>query len=142
VSFQVPPDIIYAAFSFLLGMKPDPNVCQIATTVTRADALKYGSLGADQGQAGATVTIHPPLPPRHGPIYFRFLPENLGVIYPDRSLAETSRDGGVLFVDVPTGEYTLRAQKPSVEFTSIKVKCRPGVLVNASPPHCLQAKAK
>jgi len=142
VAFQVPPHYIFVGFSALLGMRPDPNACHIATTVMKVGASGYDSLGADKGEPGATVTLDPPLPAKHGPIYFQFLPDKLHFIYPDRSLKQTTRDGGVLFVDVPPGEYTLRAHKPGVEFTPVKLKCRPGVLVNAAPPYGPRARER
>lgn len=81
------------------------------------------------------MTIEPSLPPEHGPIYFN---EN---VLPDPTRSETSEDGGVLFIQVPPGEYLLTAHKQGVEFVPLKMKCRPGVLVNASPPFGLQALA-
>jgi hypothetical protein len=141
VSFQVPPKVVVAGYSYLLGFTPDPNCCQLASTVTRVDESLYRSNGPTHGEPGATVTIVPPVPPRHGPIYFnlRLFPNGSQVIWPDRSLKQTTRDGGVLFIDVPAGEYTLRAHKVGVEFTPVEVKCHPGVLTNASPPRGLQA---
>jgi hypothetical protein len=99
--------------------------------VTRVGKSLYDE-GA-HGEAGATVTVEPALPPEHGPIYF-----NAAVI-PDPSLTETSEDGGVLFVDVPPGTYTLHAQKDGVIFEDTLMQCEAGVLVNASPPYGLQA---
>lgn len=141
VSFQVPPEILVGGFSMLLGLRPDPNYCQLASTVTRVGESLYGSRGPTHGEPGATVTIDPPLPPKHGPIYFnlRLFDDGSQVIWPDRSLKQTTLDGGVLFIDVPSGEYTMRAHKPGVTFRPVKVKCRAGILVNASPPHGLQA---
>jgi len=45
----------------------------------------------------------------------------------------------VLFVQVPSGEYVWTASKPGVAFRPVKMKCRSGWLVNASPPWGLQA---
>ena len=52
---------------------------------------------------------------------------------------ETSDDGGVLFIQVPPGDYTWTAHKAGVEFTQVRMKCRAGYLINASPPWGLQA---
>lgn len=134
LTFQAVTHEIYGALAAILGVVPDEeNACQVPTTVTRVGKSLYDP-GA-HGEEGATVTIDPPLPAEHGPIYF-----NSSVI-PDRSLSETSDDGGVLYIQVPPGEYVLTAHKPGVEFTPVKVKCRAGVLVNASPPWGLQALA-
>jgi hypothetical protein len=67
-------------------------------------------------------------PREHGPIYFG------SNVIPDRSLIETTDDGGVVYIQLPPGQYVLTASKPGVEFAQVNVKCRPGVLVNASPP--------
>ena len=58
---------------------------------------------------------------------------------PDSKRTETSEDGGVLFANVPPGDYTWTAHKAGVKFRSVKMKCRAGWLVNASPPWGLQA---
>jgi hypothetical protein len=131
VTFQGVTNDVYAALGAVLGVVPDEeHACQMPTTVTRIGKSLYDP-GA-HGEEGATVTIDPPLPAEHGPIYF-----NSSVI-PDRSLTETSDDGGVLYVQVPPGEYVMTAHKPGAEFRQVKFKCRAGVLVNASPPWGLQ----
>lgn len=131
VTFQGVTNDVYAALAAILAITPDDEgSCQMPTTVTRIGKSLYDP-GA-HGEAGATVTIDPPLPPEHGPIYF-----NSRVI-PDPSLTETSDDGGVLYIQVPPGEYVMTATKPGAEFRQVKFKCRPGVLVNASPPWGLQ----
>jgi hypothetical protein len=85
------------------------------------------------GVEGATVTIEPELEPEHGPIYFD------STVLPNLEMTESSDDGGVLFVDVSPGTYNLYAHKTGVEFLSPVMKCREGILVNASPPYGLQA---
>jgi hypothetical protein len=45
----------------------------------------------------------------------------------------------VLFIQVPPGEYVWTAHKPGVLISRVKMKCRVGFLVNASPPWGLQA---
>lgn len=131
VTFQVVSDEVFDAFAGVVGIAPDPGACQVATTVTRVGRSLYDP-GA-HGEAGATVTIDPPLPAANGPIYF-----NSNVV-PDRSRTETSDDGGVVFVNVPPGVYVLEADKPGVEFLPVTITCRAGLLVNASPPWGLQA---
>jgi hypothetical protein len=131
VTFQAVTPAIYAAFEGVLQLEADPSKCQMVTTVTRVGKSMYDA-GA-HGEAGATVTLDPPLPDEQGPIYF-----NASVV-PDRSLTETSDDGGVLFVQAPPDRYRWTAVKPGVEFTEVTMKCRAGWLVNASPPWGLQA---
>jgi hypothetical protein len=132
LTFQAVSYAVYDAFAAVVGIVPDEaNACQMPTTVTRVGRSIYDP-GA-HGEAGAVVTIEPPLSAEHGPIYFN------SAVVPDRSLSETSDDGGVVFVQVPPGEYVLTASKPGVQFRQVKMKCRAGVLVNASPPWGLQA---
>ncbi len=131
VTFQAVTYEIYNALAALLQVVPDEaNRCQMVTTVTRVGKSIYDA-GA-HGEGDATVTLTPPLPAEHGPIYF-----NASVL-PDRTLVETSGDGGVLFIQVPPGEYVWTARKPDVLISRIKMKCRAGFLVNASPPWGLQ----
>jgi hypothetical protein len=132
VTFQAVTADIYNALALLLDVEPDDSKCQMVTTITRVGKSIYDP-GA-HGEAGVTVTLDPPLPADQGPIYF-----NSSVI-PDRQLEESSDDGGVLFLQVPPGEYVWTADKPGVELTQVKMKCRAGVLVNASPPWGLQAQ--
>lgn len=130
VTFQAVTPQIYAALSAVVGIAADDTKCQMVTTVTRVGKSIYDS-GA-HGEADVTVAIDPPLPASSGPIYF-----NSSVI-PDKSLTKTSDDGGVLFVQVPPGEYTWTATKAGATFRKVKMKCRAGYLVNASPPWGLQ----
>lgn len=132
VTFQVPNDELFGLLASVLAITPDPNACQMVSTVTRVGKSIYDA-GA-HGEAGATVTISPALPAEHGPVYF-----NASVI-PDMTLTETSEDGGVVFVNVPPGEYVISAHEDGVVFEDVTMKCEAGVLVNASPPFGLQAQ--
>jgi hypothetical protein len=131
VTFQAVTPLIYDALASLLGVVPDEaNRCQMVTTVTRVGRSIYdpGAHGEDR----VTVTLDPPLPAEHGPIYFN------SSVLPDRALTETSDDGGVLFIQVPPGAYVWTARKPGAVFSRVRMTCRPGYLVNASPPRGLQ----
>jgi hypothetical protein len=134
VGFQAPTDGIFRLFSGLVGVDLDPERCQIASTVSRAGTEPYG--GDALGEPGTIVTIEPPLLPENGPVYFNWIKP--GVILPDTTLKETTVDGGVIFMNVPTGEYRLVATKPGKTFTSVKIRCQKGLLVNAAPPWGLQ----
>jgi len=131
VTFQVPDWDSYNILAALLGITPDPDMCQMVTTVTRVGKSLYDE-GA-HGEEGAVASVDPELPAEHGPIYFD------SSVLPDTNLTETSDDGGVIWTNVPPGVYTLSAEKEGVEFVSPKMTCRAGVLVNASPPYGLQA---
>ena len=131
VTFQVPSDEVYDLLATVVSVEPDPARCQLVSTVTRIGKSVYDE-GA-HGVADVIVTLDPPVDAESGPIYF-----NASVI-PDRSLTMTSEDGGVLFVNVPPGTYTMRATKDGMNFEEITMECRAGVVVNASPPYGLQA---
>jgi hypothetical protein len=126
LTFQVPEKAIYDALAAIVQITPDPKACQLVTTITR----KGGTILAPgaHGEAGVTVSISPELPKENGPIYFT--PE----VIPDRALTESSEDGGVLYVNVPPGKYVLHGEKAGSTLTDVRFDCRPGVLVNASPP--------
>jgi hypothetical protein len=130
VTFQVPTLELLAGLGGIAGVELDPERCQIASTVTVVGKSLYDP--GPHGEAGAIVTIEPALDARQGPIYFD---ED---VLPDPSLTESSGDGGVAFVNVDPGEYTLTATKEGLEIESVRLNCRPGVLANASPPYGLQ----
>jgi hypothetical protein len=130
VTFQVPNLSLYELLALNLGVTLSEEKCQLVSTVTFLGGSLY--LPNAHGEAGATVAIDPADDNADGPIYF-----NEEVI-PDRSWTETSSDGGIVFVNTEPGDYILTATKEGVVFESVKLKCRPGVLANASPPHALQ----
>jgi hypothetical protein len=129
VTFQAVVHPVYNALAALLGVTPDPTKCQIVTTATRVGKSLYDP-GA-HGEDGVTATLVGP-GFGEGPIYFN------SSVLPDRRLSETSDDGGILHLDAIPGRYTWTAFKPGAAFTSLTMTCRPGVLVNASPPWGLQ----
>jgi hypothetical protein len=137
VSFQAPDPDLYDTLARVVRVIPAPDRCQIATTVTRVGNSLYDDTPGTHGEPDATVTIDPTPPDVDGPVYFNLVKYN--VIWPDRQLRATTADGGVLFLNVPEGEYTLRASKPDTTFRPVKIKCRAGFLANASPPWGLQA---
>ena len=138
ITFQAPSWGIYRLMATASRVIPLADRCQIAATVT-AVGLSIDSPTPSHGEAGATVTIDPvPQDPEAvGPIYFNYY--GPGSILPDRALRETTRDGGVLWLNVPAGEYVLTAHKAGVRFTQARIRCHAGWLVNASPPMGLQA---
>jgi hypothetical protein len=127
LTFQVPEKAIYNALAALVQITPDPNRCQMVTTITR----KGGTILAPgaHGEANVTVALAPSLPSENGPIYFD------ASVLPDKTLTESGEDGGVLYVNVEPGEYILSGTKTGATLGDVRFKCRPGVLVNASPPH-------
>lgn len=133
LGFQATTQLTFELLGSIARVDPDPTRCQISTTVSRLGTEPYG--GDKLGVEGVTVAIDPPLPDIDGPIYF-----NLSGLtpFPDRNLPSTTIDGGVIFANVPVGEYTLTATKAGTSFTPVAIRCRAGVLVNAAPPNGLQ----
>ncbi|MCO4764558.1 MAG: hypothetical protein KC502_23820 [Myxococcales bacterium] len=135
VTFQVPDDALYKVLASMVGVTAGGDVCQIASTVTRRGHSLYDRHGT-HGEPEATVVLVPTAGAKTKAIYFNLVKYN--VIFPDQGLTETSHDGGVVFANVPPGDYTLRATKAGTTFRDVRITCRAGMLVNASPPWGLQ----
>lgn len=137
LTFQAPDHDTYRLMAQVARVRPQADRCQIAATVTEVGRSLYTTDHPSHGEADATVTIEPGVGDGVGPIYFEYL--GPGMILPDRDLTETTRDGGVLFPNVPPGDYVLGASKPDVTFREVRVRCEAGLLVNPSPPWSIQA---
>jgi hypothetical protein len=133
VNFQTPTDDIYMALAGLLGVSLDPagnltNCAIVSTFSTRKirnlTYKQFRAFGA-HGVAGATASSTPALP---SPIYFN---EN---VVPDPSQPASSKDGGVIWTEVPPGVYRITGHSPTTRFASFVATCRPGRIVNANPP--------
>ncbi|BCA96273.1 hypothetical protein TUM19329_26340 [Legionella antarctica] len=130
ITFQVPSHLACKFLSWAMGVTEDTQACQIAATITPPNTTMDD---IPQGVADVEVTLSPKV--SNKPFYFGIFP----IIHKTnpfiRTLEATSLDGGVAFLNVPEGEYTLEAKKRDVIFSAIKIKARKGVLVNASPPN-------
>ncbi len=138
LSLQVPPTAIVYLLAIWMLTPLDPNACQIAATVSPPGGTPFSP-----GVVGASVEIDPPVDPSQGPFYFYYfqIPGWPAIDLPVRWLDATTDDGGVIFMNVTPGEYTLTAHLDGVKFETARVKCVAGYLVNASPPHGLQQVA-
>lgn len=136
LTFQAPTHRMYRLLATAVAITPRATRCQIAATVTEIGRSIYTTDWPSHGEAGATVTLTPARAMVDGPVYFQYYESG---IIPERQLTETSRDGGVLFLNVEPGEYVLSASKAGVRFRSVRVRCIAGALVNASPPWSIQA---
>ena len=130
LNFQAVSQTVYDVFAALTESVPDHAMCQISTTITR---WFEGSLPQVHGEPGVTDSITPDVPKASGPIYFS------ADVLPTPGLTETTVDGGIVWVNVPPGDYVLHAHKDAVTFKDVRIHCRAGVLVNAGPPWGLQA---
>lgn len=91
------------------------------------------------GDPGATTVLTPEVYfPAIGPIYFNRR------VQPDPVLTETSVDGGVAYINIPTDTYHVTANKPGVEYETVKFyvteedEANGVVLYIASPPDSVQ----
>jgi hypothetical protein len=132
VNFQVVKQLIAVYLGTMMGFDPsDPTQCQMVVTVTAKGDSQ--ALWWAPGEPGATVSIEPALTPEHGPFYF-----NTSTV-PDKTLAMTTKDGGVLIAGAKPGVYTWTAHKDGVAFSSQRLQCVGGWLTNGVPPFGLQA---
>lgn len=130
VSFQVPSNMAYRFLSFAMGKKEQKEHCQIAATITPPSVTMRD---IPQGVEGVTVSLS--ACPSHEPFYFGVFPLVHKTNPFVRKLTATSLDGGVAFLNVPPGDYELKAYKEGVVFTTISIRARKGIVVNASPPY-------
>jgi hypothetical protein len=133
VNFQTPTEDIYAALAGLLGISLDaagnPANCAIVSTfstrrIRTLDYKQFRAFGA-HGVAGGIASSKPPLP---RPIYF-----NEDVL-PDPAQLLSSKDGGVIWTEVPAGVYMIRGHSKTTRFARFVATCEPGRIVNANPP--------
>jgi len=106
----------------------------LVTTVGKAWASLY-SPDLPHGDPGAQVAISPAIafPASLGPVYFN------EAVAPDPTLTSTSVDGGVLFGNLPNGNYSLTASRAPFLYSTIAFVVRDQVgLYVASPPHGIQ----
>lgn len=108
------------------------DACLIVNTVTVAEVSQMASFAEfiplrPHGEPGVVMRLQPEVVQ---PIYFDER------VLPDRSLQATSRDGGVVWLNVPPGRYTVEGTHPDAGFEVVprQVDCRPGELVNLNPP--------
>jgi len=132
VTFQAVTWPIAGFLGQLMGADPyDPDQCTMVATVT-AIGENQNSVYAP-GEPGVVVTVEPAVAPERGPVYF-----NTWVI-PDRSLSETTTDGGVIVAGVEPGTYVWTAHKQGLEFAPLTLTCVGGAVTNGSPPYGIQA---
>jgi len=140
VNFQTPTDSVSNYLMMLLNATPvDPLAaawrvkdCVIVSTfnvkaVRNFDYYTFSHFGS-HGIAQATAKASPKLSGLSAPVYFN------DHTIPDRKQKSSSVDGGVIFTHVPAGVYTLTGSHKTDKFATFKATCKPGRVVNASPP--------
>ena len=140
VNFQTPTLGVRTLLAMVLGIDTDeagyPTQCAVVTTVSTKQVrgvtfdqfIRWGA----HGVAGVQATITPEAGQR---TYFN---EN---VVPDASVTETSVDGGVVWSELPPGDYTLSAQGAGSQWPDVHVTCANGRIINANPPWGLNQRA-
>ncbi len=133
-NFQTPADGEYAGLAAILSVPLDPDTgrpqeCAIVTTASARNVrgVDYETFHqrTPHGVPGATSEEFPAL---DGPIYFN------EIVIPDTSKTETSEDGGIVWTEVPAGDYRIVTTSPDTRFASFLATCRNGRIINANPP--------
>ncbi|MGK2931283.1 MAG: hypothetical protein ACSLFD_00665 [Solirubrobacterales bacterium] len=137
VNFQTPADLEYAGLKAILSVQtgPDgrPTNCAIVTTASMRSVrgVDYNTFEKEtaehhgHGVPGATSIAFPSL---GSPVYF-----NEHVI-PDESETETSKDGGIVWTEIPTGNYRVVTSSESERFASFLATCKAGRVIVPNPP--------
>ena len=131
VAFQVPTLELYDLIATTIGGEPGLETCNLGGTVSVKE-MSLDSYLVPHGVEGADVTVCPYPGDGHGPIYFEYITDAL--ILPDIGLEQTSVDGGYIFKGLPAGDYVVQAHKDGVDFRSARIRCEPGLFINAAPP--------
>ena len=129
----VPLEVFQLLAASLAETKLEREACLIVDTVTVSEVYKMASFAEfiplkPHGEPGVRMRLEPD--PGVDPIYFN------EAVLPDRALQATSRDGGVVWLNVPPGIYTVTGDHPdpALEVVPRQVDCRPGELINLNPP--------
>lgn len=140
VNFQTPTVAVMGALATVLDIEKNeagyPEQCVVVSTVSTKQVRgvtyeEFIGWGA-HGVAGVTASISPEAGRR---TYFN---EH---VFPDASVTETTEDGGVVWTELPPGEYTLSAQGAGSDWPEVDVTCADGRIVNANPPWGLNQQA-
>lgn len=149
VNFQMPQQAIAEALAGIVSAETtgEPGSkrmtkCGIVSTFFQKEGRSFLDFDdfhdfRPHGVIGATATMRNAAGEEVvSPIYF-----NSSVI-PDPNQPSSSRDGGVLWPNVPEGVYTITAQHDTARFSQFQATCKAGRLVNANPPWGLYELAR
>ena len=135
VNFQMPEFRIYRLLAGIAQAETDPETelltkCGIVSTFFQKEGRSFSDFDdlhdfRPHGVIGSTASLDPEVRP---PTYFN------SNVYPDPQQPSSSRDGGVLWTNVPTGVYQVSGINPATRHASFVATCEPGRLVNANPP--------
>jgi hypothetical protein len=134
VNFQMPALNIYNLLAGAVNAETEPDgslsKCGVVSTFFQKEGRSFGNFDdfhafRPHGVEGSTAALAPASGEQ---FYFN------DDVLPDPAQTSSSRDGGVLWVNVETGVYEVRAQSDTTRHSSFVATCAPGRLVNANPP--------
>ncbi|MFA6448912.1 MAG: hypothetical protein WCX65_05560 [bacterium] len=140
----IDPDVFRNGMKPLIGLimmsakRPAGAGVKFRNAMVTTVGKSWASMHDDRlphGEPGATVTI---VPGAVGPLYFN------EKVMPDPAYPATSVDGGVAWLNVPKGEYSVTAAKEGLTFATVKFVIDAAdaangiVLYIASPPDAIQ----
>ncbi len=130
VHFQTPDDDTFFLLASLVGVGPKTTQCQVVTTSSDKviQGMTYEQF-RDHGAHGVAGVVATATPTLAKPIYFN------SKVVPDPKLTESSDDGGILWTNVPPGEYVLHGTHATRKFADVTITCAPNRIVNANPPY-------
>ncbi len=124
---QIVSTALFQALASIVLVNPElDRFCVVATTAARMGGSLYTY--TRQGMPGAVATTTPALDAESGPLYFS------ETVIPDAAQTATSIDGGLVFVRVPPGDYTMTGSKEGTVWSTVNLQCVPETVVNAGPP--------
>jgi hypothetical protein len=134
VNFQMPALNIYNLLAGAVQAETEPDgslsKCGIVSTFFQKEGRSFGNFDdfhafRPHGVEGSTATLAPASGTQ---FYFN------DDVLPDPNQLSSSRDGGVLWVNVEEGVYDITAQSDTTRHSRFVATCEPGRLVNANPP--------
>jgi hypothetical protein len=129
VSFQIVSNMAFSCISWVMGKAENPETGQLAVTVTPPNITMDD---IPQGEPDVVISIEPD--PGVKPYYLGIIPWlHKTNFFRCQQLQATTRDGGVIFPDIPTGVYKITARKGE-RIAEIEARVDKGVITNASPP--------
>lgn len=134
VNFQMPALTTYNLLAGFVGAEQNPDdtlkECGIVSTFFQKEGRSFPDFDdfhdfRPHGVIGSTATATPAAGRQ---FYFN------SQVLPDPEQDSSSRDGGVLWVDVKQGTYQVVGSSDTTRHSRFVATCAPGRLVNANPP--------
>ena len=134
VNFQMPELGTYSLLAAVVQAEQDDegklSKCGIVSTFFERQGRSFADFDdfhdfRPHGVIGSTAVA---IPAAGRQLYFN------DAVIPDPAQESSSRDGGVLWLDVESGVYEIEGRSGTTRHSSFVATCEPGRLVNANPP--------